>query len=273
MPCPDFFPARSGQRGFTLVEAVIVIVITGIIAVMVAIFIRAPIQGYVDSARRAEMTDIADTAARRIARDVRLALPNSVRVDAGSNAVEFLITRTGGRYRADAGAAGDDPLEFGVPDNSFDILGPKMDFFAGERIGIYNLGIPGAIGIPGANAYNGDTLRTVAAGTNVSKVTLASSTPFPFDSPSHRFQVVEGPVTYRCAGGELRRYWGYAITVAQANPPAGGNSAPLATGVESCQFTYEAVNQRFGLLSIRLKLTQGGESVSLYHEVHVNNVP
>jgi len=268
MPCPDFFPARSGQRGFTLVEAVIVIVITGIIAAMVAIFIRAPIQGYVDSARRAEMTDIADTAARRIARDVRLALPNSVRV-AGGNAVEFLITRAGGRYRADAGAAGDDPLEFGVADSSFDILGPKMEFNTGESIGIYNLGIPGA------NAYNGDTLRAVNGtnGADVSKVTLASSTPFPFDSPSHRFQVVEGPVTYRCAGGELRRYSGYAITVTQANPPTGGSSAPLATGVESCQFNYDAVNQRFGLLSIRLKLTQGGESVSLYHEVHVNNVP
>ncbi len=67
------------QRGFTLIEAVMVIAITGIVAAMVAIFIRTPIQGYFDLERRVEMTDTADTALRRIARDLRLALPNSVR--------------------------------------------------------------------------------------------------------------------------------------------------------------------------------------------------
>jgi hypothetical protein len=32
-------------------------------------------------------------------------------------------------------------------------------------------------------------------------------------------------------------------------------------------------NQRFGLLAVRLTLTSGGESVSLYDEIHVSNVP
>ncbi|TAN77825.1 MAG: type II secretion system protein, partial [Gallionella sp.] len=59
---------------------VMVIVITGIIGSMVAVFIKAPVQQYFDVARRADMTDTADTALRRITRDLRLALPNSVRV-------------------------------------------------------------------------------------------------------------------------------------------------------------------------------------------------
>ena len=46
--------SNSTQRGFTLIEAIIVIVITGILAGMVAVFIRAPIDAYVDSARRAD---------------------------------------------------------------------------------------------------------------------------------------------------------------------------------------------------------------------------
>ncbi len=68
------------QYGFTLIEMIVVIVITGIIAGVVAVFLKAPVQGYIDSARRAELTDIADTAIRRMARDVRTAVPNSVRV-------------------------------------------------------------------------------------------------------------------------------------------------------------------------------------------------
>ncbi|HJW54183.1 MAG TPA: prepilin-type N-terminal cleavage/methylation domain-containing protein, partial [Burkholderiaceae bacterium] len=57
------------EKGFTLAEAVIVIVITGIIAGTVAVFLRLPVQGYVDTAARAELTDIADTALRRMTRD------------------------------------------------------------------------------------------------------------------------------------------------------------------------------------------------------------
>ena len=82
--CRTLMPMQTAmtqrQRGFTLIEAVMVITITGIVAAMVAIFIRTPIQSYFDLERRVEMTDTADTALRRIARDSRLALPNSVRV-------------------------------------------------------------------------------------------------------------------------------------------------------------------------------------------------
>ena len=64
----------------TLIELVIVIAISSIIAVGMAAFIARPIEAYVDAARRAELTDIADTALRRMTRDLRTALPNSIRV-------------------------------------------------------------------------------------------------------------------------------------------------------------------------------------------------
>lgn len=40
---------RQFARGFTLVEAIVVIVITGVIAGMVAVFIRTPVEGYMDA--------------------------------------------------------------------------------------------------------------------------------------------------------------------------------------------------------------------------------
>ncbi len=60
---------------------------------------------------------------------------------------------------------------------------------------------------------------------------------------------------------------------AQVNPPVGGTSAILADKVSDCLIDYDVANQRFGLLAVRLTLTSGGESVSLYNEVHVNNAP
>src|SRR5690349_19041624 len=74
------------QGGVTLIEMIVVILITGIIGSMVVVFMRRPVDGYLDTARRAELSDIADTALRRISRDLRRALPNSVRVTSVGNA-------------------------------------------------------------------------------------------------------------------------------------------------------------------------------------------
>ncbi|MEI7428859.1 MAG: prepilin-type N-terminal cleavage/methylation domain-containing protein, partial [Betaproteobacteria bacterium] len=118
------------NAGFTLVEMIVVIVIAGIVAGMVAVFIRSPVEGYMDAQRRAELTDVADTAVRRMARDIRSALPNSVRTsDDGSGlCVEYMPTKIGARYRAVKDGTGNgDPLSFtlldsGLIDASFDML-------------------------------------------------------------------------------------------------------------------------------------------------------
>ena len=262
------------------------ITITGIIAGMVAVFIRAPVQGYFDSARRAELTDATDTAVRRISRDLHLALPNSVRVTAGNQAIEFLSTRTGGRYRAELGAGSEDILDFTQADTSFDLLGPPIMFMAGDQIVVYNLGISGA------DAYSGNTAASDnrrayngTVGTAVSNVKISSANVLRFASPGNRFQVVDTPVSYVCAGvgtdangngtGTLTRYWNYPIQASQPTSFAVGTSALLAKNVSGCTFTYDAqvITQRAGLVAAWLQITQSGESVSLYHEVHVSNVP
>src|SRR4051812_23958285 len=91
--------SNIAERGFTLIEMVIVIAITGIVGAIVAVFLRAPVEAYFDAANRADMSDTANTALRRISRELHLALPNSVRVSGGNLVMEFLLTRTGGRYR------------------------------------------------------------------------------------------------------------------------------------------------------------------------------
>jgi MSHA biogenesis protein MshO len=259
----------SDQAGFTLIEMIIVIVITAIVGSMVAVFLRAPLESYVAQDRRARLADAADTALRRMARDIRLALPNSVRVTSVGNVVylEFLATRSGGRYRAQGGG---DILDFTTADTSFDVLGPPIAMQAGDRIAVYNLGIPGA------DAWAGETLANfTGAPVSVANIAIAPKQ-FPLASPGNRFQVVEGPVSYVCdpGAGTLTRYWGYAIAAAQPTPPAPASSALLATNVSTCSFDYRpGVTERGGLVGMTLELRQAGETVQLYATTHVSNQP
>jgi len=277
---------NTKQSGFTLVEMIIVIVITGIIGGIVAMFIRAPVQGYVDSARRAELTDIADTAVRRMARDIRSAVPNSVRFsNCTAPCVEFIPTKDGGRYRAELRPDGTgNVLNFGSADSSFDIVGSGITFATNDFIVVGSTQSDGSL--PYSTAAAG-VLRAYAgaagAQTSVNITNLAPGIPATAELPSQRFDVVDGAqraVTYACTGtlgaldangngqGQLVRFANYGFNVAP-----GGTPAILANRVRDCTIEYDLPNQRFGLVGVRLTLTSGNESVSLYNEIHVNNSP
>ena len=279
-------------RGFTLIEMIVVIVITGIIAGAVAVFIRLPVKGYIDAARRAEMTEVADTALRRMGRDLRLALPNSVRLADAGKTIEFLITKIGARYRAFPSATGaTDFLDFTRPITTFNFYGPLatgvgQGIVANDVVVIYNLG-PGFT----ADAYAAGNSAVIAAPpTAVSpienQITFISSRQFLLESPGSRFQVVESTVSYVCdtVAGTLTRYWGYPINPSQPNAATltssafSPNSALVAKNVTNCAFDYTpGITARLGVATLAIELTTVNdgvnESVKLYHEVHVTNVP
>jgi MSHA biogenesis protein MshO len=293
------------DRGVTLIELVIAMVVMAIIA-SIAIYFLYPVRQAGDLATRAELTDIADNALQRIGREARLALPNSVRVSDGGTTLEFLAVRAAGRYRADIGGAaagtncpsdtgltapGDDQLSFDVADTCFKSIGEVYNggtVVAGDFLVLNNYGAvtSPSVEFSGQNAYQSGAANrvaiassTVEAGPPVRLRLSYGSKTFQrtlHDSPGKRFFVISGPVTYRCSGGQLTRHSGYTI----AESPTLPAGSLIADNVSSCSFDYEssAVAPLVGLLTVRLTLSKalsGGasETVRLYHAVHVNNVP
>ena len=279
---------RSGSReaGFTLAEAVIVIVILGIISAAVAVFIRGPIDAYFDVSRRAQLSDAADTALRRVARDLQRALPNSVRVTGACTGatpcyLEYIPVEAGGRYRAELDqSGGGNPLDFtDNSDTSFDLIGPNATLPATPLwLVVYNLGIPGATAYSGDSAASDVRRPYAGGGGSVSAISFTSASVLPFESPARRFHMVSTPVSYACApapgGGTLQRHSGYGFVAVQPAPP-GGTASLLASDVTSCNFTYSTleVARSAGLVSIGLEISREGETLSLFHQVHVSNVP
>ena len=271
--------AMRRQQGFTLIEMTIVIVLLGVISATVSVFVKGPVDAYFATVRRAALTDVADTTLRRMGRDLRSALPNSIRApDPAGQCLEFIPTKTGGRYRADVNAAGGgDMLDFTTADASFSMLGSNNALPAdqriapGDAIAVYNLGIPGA------DAYQTDNVATVTGLTAESAapvetgITIAAKK-FPLASASNRFQVIpanEKVVAYVCRDGNLYRT---ASTTFSSACPSDG--VMLARNVSVCHFDYTSQDlQRNALVRLMFAFTDRSETVSLLGEVHVNNTP
>jgi MSHA biogenesis protein MshO len=263
---------RRPQCGFTLIEAVMVIAITGIVVAMVSVFIVPSITAYFSSATRAQLGDEADTALRRIGRDLAAALPNSTRITGMS--LELIPVSGAARYAV--GPETGNPLLFGTADTSFAIVGPALRLASGnQRLAWYNLGP----GVPDADAYTQANVRvsSTAAG-NATSITIAGAAlPNSLQAPPYRVYAIEQPVTYRCdtAAQTLTRYSGYGFLSSQPNVPPGGSAAVLARHVTGCAFSYDvpAITSRYALVTLNIQLTAQNETVTLHHTVHVDNLP
>lgn len=187
-PVPALLSTARRARciaGVTLIELIVVITISGIIATILGVFIVRPIQGYQAQVRRGELVDAAEMALRKMSRDIHQALPNSVRIqDSLGNtnnvscstagvtcAIEMLNTLDGARYRAGPGqipgghnhANSKYWLSFNGPDtDGFNVINffqnisvPFDSTGTQDRLAIYNQGVTGADAYADANLPSG----------------------------------------------------------------------------------------------------------------------
>ena len=286
-------PARPRQatQGFTLVEMIVTLVLFGLMAATLVVFLRPAVDSWLAVRTRAALASDADHALSRMLRDVRAAVPNSIRTP-DTQCFELVPTGGGGRYRAaadfvTAGSAAVDPQAATAQFDVYNTLSPLPA--VGDWVVVDNQN-PGDV-YSGANRSAITALATPAAAHGKHRLSI-NALQFPLGYDGGRFNWVpasQQAVFYVCSGasttldgngdapGVLVRLKNYGFNAsAPASCPAVTGADVLATGVRSCRFLYDAnqgATQQSGFVSLQIELTRSNETASLVLGAHVSNVP
>lgn len=280
---------RCTQHGFTLVELIMVLVITTLIGGTIAVFLKPAIEAYSDTRVRGELSDQADTALRRMVRDIRHAVPNSIRAPA-SNCFELVPATTGGRYRMGPDASGTaayvDPSQ---PTTSFDVLSTlNVTPAVGDWVVINNQN--GNDVYAGSNRSAITGVSTPAATSGTLRITMAAMQVSPGYSGGRFLVVANGQqsVFYVCEGADggldaqgngKGTLWRIKRNFTAAYPtacPATTGGDLLATRVRTCNFVYtpnQGATQQSGFLWMLLAISRNNETAAQSQGAHVTNVP
>ena len=206
-----------------------------------------------------------------MARQLRNALPNSVRVSASGNCVEFLPVVAGATYIG----KGPDNENLAAATNTINTAPFSTAAGSGQHavIGaltsseIYSTGSPN--GRADISTYDG-TAATPS-------VTLTGNHRFIRNSAQQRVFIADSPLRFCLIGSDLWQYSGYGLdtgSLTDVNP--GGDAALMAEGVGTSTQAFdvsigtEDINT---LVALNLTFTRGETTVDLQQEVLVRNVP
>jgi len=244
------------QRGFTLVELVMVIVLLGIISAVLAPVITSNITAYRDTRSRNELIARGRLALERLSREIHQAVPNSLRLVTGTtNTIEFVTASNGGRYvdRNDTLiSAGSCPTAFRFS-NDILVIGNTSPTFL-------------------QNSSSRVVVSTVAGASPLWTVTFPNHT-FNDASPGKHYTIVDYSHEVGLASGALRWRLSSGIPGGEYDDAVDvtGADAQLIDGVSAVAFSYAAAAD--GMLNVNLTLADGNETVQLYEEIYVRNTP
>ena len=285
------------MKGFTLIELISVIIIIAVVMLGVTSFIGTGVQVYLDVTERDQLLGDSRFVVERMNREIRTALPNSVRISGNINAhcLEFAPVRWSTFYE-DVPVA-PEPASSAV--SAINLVGLGTENYAAnvdpsDFVVVYatdDAHVYDSSETSGTSRRFGLSSVTSSA---IATVTLDNSVQFATDSPLSRLYVVDGQAVSYCVRNEgaqgnsgpsnmYRHVGNYQAT--QTIYTSGGvlmaenidnalSGNPLLTPQNDDPFrVYASSLQRNAYVRIRLRFLRNDEVVVFNNEIHIPNSP
>ncbi|BDA59126.1 PilW family protein [Shewanella xiamenensis] len=269
-------------QGFTLVEMVTVILILGILVVGVSSFIIFGTRIFVESSSVDQVLSQSRFAVERMTRELRSAVPNSVRLNGNSltyQCVEFVPIEASTTYLSIPIAPSAATLTATV---ILDNLNSKIA--ANQYAWIYPL--------TDSDVYNSTRqkraqINSISSAANQVNLTFTANTRFAEASPRQRIYFASTPVSYCFEKASstneltLKRYTGYGLNASQPTP------SDMSSGVLMAQSVANVLSNNADLpmiltpsslvnnamVHLQPRFNVNGETFQYRHQVQVINVP
>jgi MSHA biogenesis protein MshO len=274
---------KTKVKGFTLVELVTVIIVLGVVSVGIAGFIRTGVEIYADVSERDQIIGDSRFVVERINRELRLAIPNSIRVtnDASNQCLEFVPAEWVTFYTtlpvtpdtsvtAKVLELADNKVNFSLQLGDFAVVYPT------NNDDVYHEDSDKRREIIACNNVNNDCELSDATN-GIAKLTITQA--FLDHSPTSRLYIARKAVSYCAIGDEnsIYRNENSLINNDQDLYTTGVLMAENLTNVLAngeAPFTIsEATLTRNGLVQIFLTFNRNEEVINFNSEVHIPNVP
>jgi MSHA biogenesis protein MshO len=271
----------KNESGFSLIEIIVVIVILGVLATGISTFINLGSQVYSDATERDQVVSSARFAIERINREIRTAVPNSIRINAnaltGTSAkqcIEFTPIVLSAIYTEIpvAPELASDKIKV----ISFDEVIFNNGFSPILNVGVYILN---EVEFYASTSDKVFTLsnNTIDKSANEWTLSLAGAVTFAEDSPTNRLYFFNKPISYCVQNSRLTRHENYTRNA---------DNTPTSVGVLMAEnitmhngnvlippfWLTEATQLRNAMVLIKLAFTSNFELIVFNNEIQVYNV-
>jgi MSHA biogenesis protein MshO len=278
-------------KGFTLIELITVIIVLGVVSVGISGFIRTGVEIYTDNTERDQLLGESRFVIERLTREIRSAIPNSVRLRSNNSrttqCIEFIPAEWVSFYTSlsvvpDTTAAAtivefaNNPVGFELKSGDFAIVYPTNNEL--DNNDVYHLTNGKRKEIISCSDIGDDTgCDTADDPEGTAKLTVAGA--FKDHSPASRLYIARKTISYCARKSNRSIYRNEAdITEEQVIYSSGALMAENINNdfgdIDESPFRlYEPTLSRNSLVHILLAFEHNEEIINYSSEVHVPNVP